>query len=249
MGTTRVFAAFFAAILRIFGSVLKLSPMFQVFAFCAGCGAQENCVDVTDVPNVCESAEAADADGDGYYNPMCEGVSGFESVQKWDCNDADGLVNPDAGEICDGRDNNCDDLVDNSEAYDDDGDGYLADITECRMVYSSSQLDCNDKDAEVHPGAYEKHDGIDNDCDGVQDEDFDADGDGYSVAMGDCDDDDYTVGPESTEVCNNDGTANGVDEDCDGIADDVCDASSTSYEAGYTAGYDNGYDVGLSECP
>jgi len=32
-----------------------------------------------------------------------------------DCNDDDALVNPDAQEICDGMDNNCDDLIDEEE--------------------------------------------------------------------------------------------------------------------------------------
>ena len=59
-------------------------------------------------------------------------------------------------------------------------------------------------------------DGIDNDCDGVADfadEDTDADGDGVSVADGDCRDDDPAVFPGAVEV------ANGYDDDCDGTAD------------------------------
>jgi hypothetical protein len=42
----------------------------------------------------------------------------------------------------------------------------------------------------------------------------DADGDGYTEAQGDCDDDDASVSPEGIEVCNS------VDDDCDGITDE-----------------------------
>ncbi|MCB9779611.1 MAG: putative metal-binding motif-containing protein [Alphaproteobacteria bacterium] len=46
--------------------------------------------------------------------------------------------------------------------------------------------------------------------------DDDADGDGYTVADGDCDDGDAAVHPDATEICND-----GVDDDCNGTADDA----------------------------
>ena len=50
----------------------------------------------------------------------------------------------------------------------------------------------------------------------------DADGDGYSLADGDCDDDNMAVHPGATE------TRNGVDDDCDGLVDFPGDSCSNT---------------------
>ena len=71
--------------------------------------------------------EVVDADGDGVASDL-------------DCDDGDASVYPDAEELCDGVDNNCDDIVDNDAAdaltfYEDyDGDGYGdPEVTEMRV--------------------------------------------------------------------------------------------------------------------
>ena len=76
-----------------------------------------------------------DADGDGYGDgtlpvQACEQPSGtVDNV--FDCDDSNPDSYPDAVEICDGRDNNCDGMIDNSAVdpsmwYPDaDGDGRL----------------------------------------------------------------------------------------------------------------------------
>jgi hypothetical protein len=46
----------------------------------------------------------------------------------------------------------------------------------------------------------------------------DADGDGYTIAQGDCNDANAAIHPGATEVCD------GVDNDCDGTADEGCSA-------------------------
>ena len=85
--------------------------------------------------------------------------------------------------------------------------------------------DCNDLDPGVHPGAAEiAGNGIDDDCDGIADEDAadnpstdtsDADGDGFALANGDCNDHDGAIRPGTAEV-----VGNYVDDDCDGMADE-----------------------------
>jgi hypothetical protein len=68
----------------------------------------------------------------------------------------------------------------------------------------------------------------------------DADGDGWSVEQGDCDDDDPAVHPEGTERCN------GIDDDCDGDVDDDDDSLLGGIEV-YTDGDGDGYGAGEAQ--
>ena len=130
----------------------------------------------------------ADGDNDGFGGEiMIEAVDapdGFVGVSG-DCNDADSNIHPEAEEVCDEVDNNCDDLVDEdaidigSWYLDVDGDGHGAgDVVisctapEWHVVFGD---DCNDENADIHPSATEICDAIDNDCDGVADQDMDPD--------------------------------------------------------------------------
>jgi hypothetical protein len=77
----------------------------------------------------------------------------------------------------------------------------------------STQGDCNDANASIHPGAAEIFgNGIDEDCNGRDDVNPDKDADGFPVPI-DCDDSNAAVHPGALEVRGND-----VDENCDNIA-------------------------------
>jgi hypothetical protein len=139
---------------------------------------------------------ADDDDGDGY------GLTG-EFI---DCDDSNILSYPEAAELYDGQDNDCDNVADEgTEGSDDDGD-----------AYTEVDGDCNDFSDDVYPGAPERGDALDNDCDGKVDEGTslsDDDGDGFAEVNNDCNDNDPNVGPTAPEVCD------GVDNDCDGLRD------------------------------
>lgn len=156
--------------------------------------------EVTLVGNQCPDSldETWDQDGDGFIS--CGD----------DCDDLLSGVHPDAQEVANGMDDDCDGVVDEAAdqvSKDDDGDGY-----------SENAGDCNDDDPAVSPDAEEdKNNKIDDDCDGNVDENsrrFDDDGDGFTNQQGDCDDLDASINPSAKEE------ADEIDNDCDDNIDE-----------------------------
>ena len=129
-----------------------------------------------------------DFDGDDYgTGSLCLGP---------DCDDSSGTVNPDADELCNLKDDDCDGTVDEDAAVvfyaDDDEDGFGAGEGAVYCLGSEPEgvvdndEDCDDGNEERYPGAAELCDEIDNDCDEAVDESDvtwyrDEDEDGYGV--------------------------------------------------------------------
>ncbi len=155
-------------------------------------GADNDCDGETDDddPNVDAPAWYEDSDGDSYgtnatatYGCASPG-SGYQTSGD-DCDDTDVAVHPDADEMCNGVDDDCDgrtddddiSLVDGVTWYlDVDNDSYggaLVTLESCNQPsgYVSNALDCNDLNPASNPLGVEICDEDDNDCDGDFDDD------------------------------------------------------------------------------
>ncbi len=195
------------------------------------------------IDNDCVGGDACDLDGDGFESPECGGA---------DCNDAASGVNPGADELCNGVDDDCDGDTDPDDALDaatwyvdGDADGFgSASVSACGQPAGTAGVDgdCDDDAPAVNPDANEQCNDIDDDCNGLVDDDIvyvdwfaDSDGDGFGDASSrvndcvqptdhvadatDCDDAIAAVNPDADELCN------GIDDDCSGVADDGLDYS------------------------
>ena len=210
-----------------------------------------------------------DADGDKFgtnaYKCYCQPVGQYSAENPGDCNDDNKLINPNAKEICDNADNDCDKQVDNG--CDDDGDLFcdsLMTVIGSPTVCANGNGDCIDTDAAVNPGKAEIcNNGKDDNCNGSENDvnaigcnAFYADGDGDTYGAGakkcmcttagtftstngaDCDDTTKTINPGAPEACND------KDDNCDGSIDEGCDDDKDGYCDGSM-----GYGGSATICP
>ena len=219
------------------------------------CDERDNdCDGVVDEGVTTRFYDDADADGFGDADLPVDACALPDdgALVAGDCDPTDGEVFPGSQELCDGVDNDCDGEADGEDALDTtpwfadaDGDSFGDPADErwgCEppQGYVMDDLDCDDADPGVHPGAWEYcSTAADDDCDGEANEAsardvatwyLDADVDGYGrdsfslaacdqpsqmVALStDCDDLDPLTFPGAEETCD------GADNDCDGTTDE-----------------------------
>ena len=195
-------------------------------------GIDNNCNSMTD--EGVQTTYYRDMDGDGFGNPSmtqmaCTQPTGYVT-NNTDCDDNDALEKPGQAWYAD---------------VDNDGYSNGTTLTQCLRPAGykvASELtattgDCNDNNAAINPVALEICNGVDDNCDGVEDEgvkttyyrDLDGDGfgdintmtiecsqpTGYVENSEDCDDTDDEVYPGAEEICDS------KDNDCNGTIDDI----------------------------
>ena len=179
-----------------------------------------------------------DLDGDGYGVPevttvACEEPSGFAPTAD-DCDDDASAVYPDADEVCNNIDDNCDGDVDESTAADastwyadGDDDGYgLDEFTSisCEQPanYAAVGGDCYDDGtafgATINPEGEEICDSYDNDCDGTVDENEAEDAE---IWYADGDEDGYGTDGDTATACDQPSGYVDNTDDCDDDDDGV----------------------------
>jgi hypothetical protein len=173
----------------------------------------------------------SDLDGDGFFTSD-------------DCDDSNPTIHPEAPEVCDSIDNDCDEQIDevgpetpwwyqdrDRDGYGDPNDGVQA-CEPPHAAFASNNLDCDDDDPDLwgNREACDCHDGQDNDSNGLLD----------------CDDPDCA----QDAGCYESDCTDGIDNELDGLLDcedGECWGEPTCAEADCLDGVDNDHD-GSVDC-
>jgi hypothetical protein len=204
-----------------------------------------------------------DADSDGHGDaergePSCDAPTGSVALAD-DCDDSSALVSPDAVELCNDIDDDCDTFIDDADGDvdlasatlwydDDDSDSYgdpLDSMRSCDLPsgHVSNDDDCDDTSASISPADAEICDSIDNDCDRlIDDADLSLDSSTATRWYDDDDSDSYGDPADSSLSC--------VSPTGHVTNDDDCNDSSASISPADTEicdGVDNDCDSAIDD--
>ena len=199
-------------------------------------GKDDDCDGLSDEADATGCAEYFyNKDGDGYgidllTQCLCGPEAPFTAEVAGDCNDQNAQVFPGANEYCNGKDDDCDEQVDEADSLgctthyeDQDQDGFGGALTACLCGatpgYTGKPGDCDDADTLAHPGALETCNGKDDNCDGKVDE---VGASGCEKLYADKDDDGWGVATDSKCLCGPEGVYSApADGDCADADPDV----------------------------
>ena len=198
-----------------------------------------------------DACDGVDYNCDGFFNGFDNDADSFTSCE--DCDDGDYSTNPDADEVCDEKDNDCNGLIDDNpidgDLYhpDNDNDGH-ADANGGENFcdppgsgWDSLGTDCDDGNYDINPDADEICDGEDNNCvDGIDE----AGAFGESAFFVDVDSDLFGDWDQVQWACDLSTGVSANPFDCDDLntptnptADEVCDYTDNNCDgAGYLGG-------------
>ena len=222
-------------------------------------GVDNNCNEETD-EGLTTYTYYRDADNDGFGDDgapidtcLTEVPEGY-ALQAGDCNDNNGDIRPDAVEVCDSLDNNCNGMLNegldvftyyrdaDNDGFGDEGIFIDTCITFSPTGYVTQGGDCNDNDENIHPDAAEVCDSIDNNCNGMLNDGLDvftyyrdADSDGFGdegISIDSC----ITIAPDG--YVTQGGDCNDNDENVHPDAAEVCDDIDNNCNGLYNDGLD-----------